>query len=81
MVVQESTRNWCNRPGKDLIDPEKSDGQAAAAPQWRLKIVTLSGKSSLILGENKAAFPREGHINIERYIINNELFFHEGKQD
>ena len=24
-------------------------------------IVTLSGKSSLILGENKAAFGREGH--------------------
>ena len=24
--------------------------------------VTLSGKSSLILGENKAAFRREGHI-------------------
>ena len=26
--------------------------------------VTLSAKSSLILGENKAAFPREGHISL-----------------
>ena len=26
-----------------------------------LKFVTLSGKSSLILGENKAAFRREGY--------------------
>ena len=26
--------------------------------------VTLSGKSSLILGENKAAFPRGRHLNL-----------------
>ena len=31
--------------------------------------VTLSAKESLILGENKAAFRREGHYNIVYNII------------
>ena len=29
------------------------------------KIIFLSAKSSLILGENKAAFRRECHINVD----------------
>ena len=42
-------------------------------------IVTVSAKSSLILGENKAAFCREGHIKL--FILAKEIIFFKKTDD